>query len=72
MDAPGWVLLAWFLGSLLLLAAIEAYCVMNGLPTISDRVRSLGDTRIVLVLSMFVTGYLAAHFFDRSGKKGKD
>ena len=68
MDAPGWVLLVWLLGSLVLLAAVEAYTVMSGLPTISDRVRGLGDTRIVLVLSVFITGYLAAHFFDRSGK----
>ena len=69
MDIVGWALLGWLVISLLFLLGVETYCVMNNLPTISDRVRGLGDTRIVLVLTTFIVGYLAAHFWDRSGKK---
>lgn len=68
MDVPGWVLLIGTFLWVVMLAAVEAYTAMNGLPTISDRVRVLGDTRIVLVLTAFVSGYLFAHFFDRPGK----
>ena len=69
MDTPGWVLLAWFLGSALLLIVVEGWCIYAGLPTISDRVRSLGDSRIVIIISTFVVGYLAAHFSDRNRDK---
>ena len=49
----------------LLLFIIEARAVVTGKPTISARVRSLGrGATIVIVISMFVLGYLSAHFFD--------
>jgi cbb3-type cytochrome oxidase subunit 1 len=74
MDLPGWVLTIGTLAFVLMLVGVEAYTAMNGLPTISDRVRSLGDSAsIVVVLTSLVIGYLLAHFWDGlRSKKGKE
>jgi hypothetical protein len=65
MDQLGIILLVWFLGSLLLLAGIEAVAVVTGRPTISARVRSIGrGATIVVILTSFTIGYLLAHFWD--------
>ena len=65
MDNLGIVLLIGTALWVLLLFIIEARAVVTGKPTISARVRSLGrGATIVIVISMFVLGYLSAHFFD--------
>lgn len=65
MDIAGWVLLIGTALWVALLFGVEAYTAMNGLPTISDRVRSLGaSAQIVVILTSVVVGYLLAHFWD--------
>lgn len=65
MDTAGWVLLVGTLAWILMLVGVEAYTAMNNLPTISDRVRSLGGSAsIVVILSSLAIGYLLAHFWD--------
>lgn len=64
MDTLGLILLVWALGSLVLLAVIEARAIATGRPTISQRVRNLGKATIVIVMASFITGYLMAHFWD--------
>jgi hypothetical protein len=65
MDSLGIALLIGTGLWVLLLFVIEARAVMTGRPTISARVRSIGrGATIVIVISMFVLGYLSAHFFD--------
>ena len=74
MDLPGWLLTIWALGSLLFLAGVEAYCAINHLPLISDRVAALGGhASIVVILSSVTIGYLLAHFWDgyAANRKGK-
>lgn len=59
------VLFIWLLGSLLFLAALEAFTVWRGIPTISARVQALGrSATIVVIWVMFAVGYLACHFFE--------
>jgi hypothetical protein len=64
MDSNGVLLLvtaAW----VVFLFVFEAWAVKTGHQTISARVRSVGrGATIVIVISMFVLGYLAAHFWD--------
>ena len=65
MDNLGIVLLAGTGLWVLMLFIVEIRAVLTGRPTISARVRDLGrGATIVIVISMFVLGYLAAHFFD--------
>lgn len=72
MDIAGWVLLIGTAAWVLMLAGVEAYCAMNGLPTISDRVRALGaSAQIVVILTSLVVGYLLAHFWDGLRRKEK-
>ena len=60
------ILLVWALGSLLFLAAVEAFTVWRGIPTISARMQALGrNATIVVIWVMFILGYLSCHFFER-------
>ena len=60
------VLLLWLVGSLLFLAAVEAFTVWRGIPTISARMQQLGrSATIVVIWVMFAVGYLACHFWER-------
>ena len=66
MDPINAGLLFWFVGSLLILGAIEAYTAVKGIPTISARVQKLGSrASIVVIWTSFVVGYLLAHFWDQ-------
>lgn len=70
MDIAGWVLLIGTGLWVIMLFAVEAYTAMNGLPTISDRIRSIGgQASIVVIISSFVIGYLLSHFWDSFSKK---
>jgi cytochrome b561 len=65
VDNLGIVLLIGTALWVVLLFVIEARAIATGRPTISARVRSIGrGATIVIVISMFVLGYLSAHFFD--------
>lgn len=65
MDIAGWVLLLGTAAWVAMLVGVEAYTAMNGLPTISDRVRSLGaSAQIVVILTSLIVGYLLSHFWD--------
>ena len=71
MDIAGWVLLLGTAAWVLMLFGVEAFTAMNGLPTISDRVRSLGaSAQIVVILTSLFIGYFLAHVWD--GLKKKD
>lgn len=61
----GTILLLGTAAWVVMLFVIEWRAVKTGQPTISARVRALGrGATIVIVISMFVLGYLSAHFFD--------
>ena len=65
MDNLGIILLVGSAIWVGMLFVVEYWAIRTGRPTISARVRDLGrGATIVIVISMFVLGYLSAHFFD--------
>lgn len=59
------VLVAWFFGSLAFLAAVETATVALGVPTISERVQTLGRKAVIVVIwASFACGFLLDHFFE--------
>lgn len=64
MDAFGWVLLIWFLGSTLLLGGIEAAAAIAHRPSISERIQGMGRAApIVVIVVCTAVGILLDHFF---------
>lgn len=58
------VLAIWFVGSVVCLAAIEAFTVYDHIPTISERVQRLGrQVPLVSFLAVVATVALLIHFF---------
>lgn len=66
MDPIDAVLVAWFVGSLLLLGGIELLAGLRGAPSISERIQAFGRrSTIVVIIASFAVGFLLAHFFDQ-------
>lgn len=58
------ILLVWFLGSSVFLFAVEAACVVLRVPTISERLQSLGRSApLVGIVVAWLTGAALIHFF---------
>ena len=64
MDKLGWLLLVWFIGSLVVLAGIETFAAIEHKPSISERIQGMGKAApIVIIVVCVAAGILLDHFF---------